>query len=293
EYEQEFLRSDGTMLPVSVRMWLLRDEHGEAAGTWGIARDITERKAAENRIQVALAEMERSNRELEQFAYVASHDLQEPLTVIAGYAGLLAHRYQHALDDKARRYIELTVESVQRMQAMIQGLLQYSRIGHGDQPPERVPLTELFAEMQKNLAAAIDRTGAVVSAGDLPVLKVRRFEILRLLQNLVENALKYRAPDRAPVVRVSARRLADAWEIAVADNGQGIPPQHRERIFQIFQRLHTGAEYQGTGIGLAISKKVVEKYGGSFRVEDNPGGGSVFNFTLATRIVEEEQNDAR
>jgi signal transduction histidine kinase len=226
------------------------------------------------------AELQRSNQELEQFAYVASHDLQEPLRMVTSFVQLLARRYQGQLDEKAAEYIAFAVDGVARMQLLIDGLLTYSRVARGAEFG-RIEMNEVFAEAVANLSISIDEHQASVTQDDLPAVSGDRTQLLQLLQNLIINALKYRRPEESPRVHVSAFRDEDRWAFAVRDNGIGIEQQYFEKIFLIFQRLHTREEHAGTGIGLALCKRIVERHGGRIWVESVPGSGSNFFFTLS------------
>lgn len=230
------------------------------------------------KLQQALDELARSNRELEQFAYVISHDLQEPLRVIVGYLQLLDQRYRDRLDGDAEEFIAFAVGGATRMHHLINDLLTYSRAGKRKEP-EPVDLDRLLGDVLQNLAVALEESGAVVERAPLPVVIGDRWQLLQLFQNLVSNALKFRA-EAPPQVRVECGSEGDHWVFAVSDNGIGIDPRFSEKIFGIFQRLHGRQKYPGTGIGLAICKKVVETLGGTISVESAPGEGSTFRFTL-------------
>ncbi len=231
--------------------------------------------------QRARDELERSNADLEAFAYVASHDLAEPLRSVAGFVALLERQYGDRLDDRAREFIAYAVDGVERMQRMIDDLLLYARVGTADLRPERVDAGELVAGALRDLGTAVAERGAVVEVGDLPVLRGDPGQLQRVFQNLLGNALKFTAPGVAPRVAVSSDTTGGGVEIAVADNGIGIDPDQVERAFEMFARIPGGAaEHQGTGLGLAISRRIVERHGGRLWVEPNPGGGSVFRLRL-------------
>jgi PAS domain S-box-containing protein len=244
-----------------------------------VLRDVTERVRAEDALARQAQELARSNADLEQFAYVASHDLQEPLRMVASYTQLLARRYRDKLDDDAHEFIGYAVDGVTRMQALIGDLLAYSRVGKGGGAVERADLEAVFQRTLDVLRTAIEESGAQVTAGPLPTVAADPVQMGQVLQNLVGNGLKFRGAE-PPRVHVSAGRRGDEWLIAVRDNGIGIAPEYAQRIFVIFQRLHTRAEYAGTGIGLAICKKIVERHGGRIWVESAEGRGSTFYFTL-------------
>jgi PAS domain S-box-containing protein len=249
-----------------------------------------QRKQAEDELAATAAELrvratdlERSNADLEQFAYVASHDLSEPLRMVAGFVQLLRKRYEGRLDDEADEFIGYTVDGVNRMQALIDDLLAFSRVGRGDRELTDVDAGAAARRALDALSAPLAETGADVEIGELPTVRGDERELGQLFQNLISNALKFRGDD-APRVRVTADAEDGAaeWRFAVADNGIGIEPRHAERIFKMFQRLHGRDAYPGTGIGLAICKKIVEHHGGRIWVEPNADAGSVFKFTLAT-----------
>ncbi|MEO5337171.1 MAG: CHASE domain-containing protein [Magnetospirillum sp. WYHS-4] len=222
----------------------------------------------------------RSNVDLRQFAYVASHDLQTPLRTVTNYLQLLDKRYKDKLDDNAHEYIGFAVEGAKRMSALIRDLLEYSCIDGkgGDMNP--VCLDDVTRQALDNLQTDIQEVGARVEAAPLPLVVGDDIQLVRLIQNLVGNALKYRHPDRSPVVRLDSRREGNKWVISIADNGIGIAPEYFERIFLIFQRLHTADEYEGTGIGLAVCRRIVERHGGRIWVDSLAGEGSTFRFTL-------------
>jgi PAS domain S-box-containing protein len=244
-----------------------------------VLRDVTDRVEAEEALARQAQELARSNAELEQFAYVASHDLQEPLRMVASYTQLLARRYRDRLDDDAHEFIGYAVDGVTRMQALISDLLAYSRVGSREGTYEPVALDAVMARTLDVLRTTLDDAGAVVTHDPLPTVAADAVQIGQVLQNLVANGVKFRG-EAPPRVHVGARREEGDWVISVRDNGIGIAPEYAQRIFVIFQRLHTRAEYPGTGIGLAICKKIVERHGGRIWVESAPGEGSAFHFTL-------------
>ncbi|HYR07471.1 MAG TPA: ATP-binding protein, partial [Longimicrobium sp.] len=244
-----------------------------------VLRDVTDRFQAEEALAQQADELARSNAELEQFAYVASHDLQEPLRMVASYTQLLARRYGGQLDDDAHEFIGYAVDGVRRMQSLISDLLAYSRVGSRGVAMERVDLNAVLDRTRDVLQTSLQEAGAEVTSDPLPTVPADPVQMGQVLQNLVGNALKFRG-EAPPRVHVGARRSGAEWVISVQDNGIGIAPEYAHRIFVIFQRLHTRAEYEGTGIGLAICKKIVERHGGRIWVESEPGHGATFLFTL-------------
>jgi light-regulated signal transduction histidine kinase (bacteriophytochrome) len=244
-----------------------------------VIQDITERKRAEEKLKLTLADLERSNKELEQFAYVASHDLQEPLRMVSSYTQLLARRYQGQLDAAANEFIAYAVDGANRMQRLINDLLAYSRVGTRGKAIEPTDCAAVLDQALANLKAAIEKSGAVVTHDPLPTVMADDLQLVQLLQNLIGNAIKFHV-EKPPCIHVSAEQKGNEWVFSVRDNGIGIDPQYAERIFVIFQRLHTREEYPGTGIGLAICKKIVERRGGRIWVESQPGIGSTFCFTI-------------
>ena len=233
-------------------------------------------------VRRALYELHRSNQELEQFAYMVSHDLQEPLRMVASYTQLLERRYKDQLDATAHEFIGYAVDGAQRMQGFIQDILQYSRVGTHGRPFERLPVGRVVRQALDNLRVAIEEKGAQVLCGEMPELDADPVQLGQLFQNLIGNALKFSGAQ--PVrIEIAAERREGMWEFVVRDNGIGIESGDLERIFVIFQRLHTGQEYQGSGIGLAICKRIVERHGGRISVASQPGKGSSFYFTLPER----------
>jgi PAS domain S-box-containing protein len=246
-------------------------------------RNITERKRSEDRLVKTVGELKRSNAELEQFAYVASHDLQEPLRMVASYTQLLAQRYQGRLDKEADEFINYAVDGANRMQGLIKDLLAYSRAGATGRDPHQISSGNALKEALTNLRATIEESGAVVTHDALPAITMDETQLVQLFQNLVGNAIKYRTAE-VPRVHVSASKGgSNEWIFCVKDNGLGIEPQYFERIFVIFQRLHGREEFKGTGIGLAICKKIVERLGGRIWVESQLQKGSTFCFSIPER----------
>jgi len=247
----------------------------------------TDRALVERSMELASQELHernhalsRSNTELQQFAYIASHDLQEPLRMVSGYMQLLVRRYKDKLPQDAQEFIAYAVDGVQRMQRLINDLLTYSRVETRQRPLTPVSLTEALREAITNLQMAVAESQAVIVHDPLPTVLGDAAQLMQVFQNLIGNAIKFRTPQAAPHVRISARRVGTEWTISVSDNGIGIDPQYADRIFVIFQRLHTTSEYPGTGIGLAICKKIVERHMGRMWVESQAGRGATFLFTL-------------
>lgn len=252
-----------------------------------LMRDITAAQRAEEEIRQRVAELTRSNQELEQFAYVTSHDLSEPLRMVASYTQLLSRRYADKFDDDGREFIKYAVDGAQRMKQLIDDLLMYSRAGRSKVPMRHIRLDRSLDDALANLANAIERNGATIERMPLPELVCEKAGLTQVFQNLVGNAIKFRG-EAAPVVRISAVEDEHFWTISVADNGIGIAPEYFQRIFVIFQRLHARTKYEGTGIGLSICKKIVERHGGQITVTSEPGQGTTFSFTLSRSLTESE-----
>ncbi len=251
-----------------------------------IVRELMAAEAAGAQLEVQARDLEHSNTELEQFAYVASHDLQEPLRKVASFCQALQRRYGGQLDERADQYIEFAVDGAKRMQVLINDLLALSRVGRSGRELERVDLGEVLADAMSSLSRLLQESSATVQAEGLPVVRGDRTLLVSLFQNLLANAVKFRGAE-PPTVRLAARREDDRWELSCADNGIGIEAEYAERIFMIFQRLHTKEAYPGTGIGLAMCRKIVEYHGGRMWLDTDYGHGARFRFTLPT--VEEDQ----
>ncbi|MBS1703170.1 MAG: PAS domain S-box protein [Armatimonadetes bacterium] len=287
--EWTFIRKDGSRFPVQVTMTVIRDGATSIAGYLAVILDISDlylQRLEVQRVNRELArtneELARSNRELEQFAYLASHDLQEPLRSIAGPLQLLQRRYEAQLDDSAKTFIEHSVAAADRMQRLIDDLLMYSRAGRHEVPFTPVDINQTLRDVSRSLSATIEESGAEVTWDPLPMVSGNSITLHQLFQNLVGNAVKFRGDSR-PKVHVSAVPVdgGKAWEFTVEDNGIGIDPKFFEDIFKVFRRLHSRREYSGTGIGLALCKKIVDMHGGSIWVESESGKGSKFRFKLA------------
>jgi PAS domain S-box-containing protein len=253
---------------------------GEAINRFNAETELEKyRLHLEDLVKQRTEELARSNKDLEQFAYVASHDLQEPLRAVSGFVGLLKHHLEGTLDDKKTEYMNFAIDGVTRMQALINGLLEYSRVDTRGKPPESTDSRAVLEQALLDLQASIKESGAKVTADHLPTVNVDPVQLVQLFTNLIGNAIKFRS-DRPPEIKISASRQDSSWKFAVSDNGIGIEPQYTECIFLIFQRLHTRKKYPGTGIGLSICKKIVERHGGKIWVESKPENGSTFYFTL-------------
>lgn len=251
------------------------------------ARDVTELREHDDVIDKLLAELERSNTDLAQFAYVASHDLSEPLRMVSSYVQLLATRYSGQLDADADEFIAFAVDGASRMKALIDDLLAYSRAGGGVALRRRVDCEVLVRAALADLDRVITESGARIVVDELPVVDGDPGQLALVFQNLLANALKFVSDDRPAEIRVRAERAEAAWCFGVEDNGIGVPEVHRERIFMMFKRLHRRTEYPGTGIGLALCHKIVDRLGGRIWLEAMPDGGSVFRFTLPDAALEE------
>jgi light-regulated signal transduction histidine kinase (bacteriophytochrome) len=232
------------------------------------------------------SELARSNAELEQFAYICSHDLQEPLRMVSSFLGLLEERYRDRLDERGLGFIQRAVDGATRMQNLVRDILSFSRVGRGERAEEVLQLTQVVDEAVANLQAAIEHTGARIERNDLPAVRGNRLQCVQLFQNLLSNALKFQG-EGPPLIRITAKKEGPRWRISIADNGIGIDPTHHKRIFQLFQRLHGREQYEGTGIGLSLCQKIVLAHGGTIGVDSEPGKGSVFWFTLPDAAEQE------
>lgn len=270
-------RKDGSEFPVEVGLNPIHTRDG--LFILSVIIDISERKLAEQSLEQQRQELQRSNAELEQFAYVASHDLQEPLRMVANYTELLAERYKGRLDDKADKYINYAVDGAKRMQQLVADLLALSRVGTQAKPLRPTDANIVVRHVQDSMASAIRKTGAEVLCGKLPTVNADEVQLGQVFQNLIGNAIKFRS-DRPPRIAISAESMRGQWQFVVEDNGIGIEKEYSERVFQMFQRLHERDKYDGSGIGLAIVKKIVERHGGRVWFESTPGEGTKFFFTM-------------
>lgn len=272
------LRKDGSEFPAEISLSPVKTSEGTL--TISAIRDVTDRKKVEGVLRQTAAELERSNRDLEAFAYAASHDLQEPLRNVANYCELLGVRYKGRLGADADDYIHFAVDGARRMRALIEGLLNYSRVGAKGAAFRQVSMESALTQALDNLSRGISETKATIIRKPLPAVRGDELQLTLLLQNLIGNALKFKSA-APPVVTISAEREAASWRFSIADNGIGIEPQYVDKLFTIFQRLHSRKEYPGTGIGLALCKKIVERHGGRIGAESRSGEGSTFWFSLS------------
>src|SRR5579859_392318 len=242
------------------------------------SQEHREKKEQEQRLENYARELERSNRELEEFAYIASHDLQEPLRMVGSFLQLLQRKYQDKLDEEANEYIHYAVDGAARMKRLIGDLLNYSRTNR-EWAIEQVDISATIREALRNLTTSINDSGAMVNFQDMPVLEADPVQMLQLFQNLIANAIKFRK-EESPVIKIGAVKSDGHWLFSVEDNGIGIERQYAEKIFVIFKKLHNNIKFEGTGIGLAVAKKIVERHGGKIWFESVPGTGTTFYFTL-------------
>jgi PAS domain S-box-containing protein len=278
--EMHALKKDGFEFPMELSLASWQTKEGEFFS--GIIRDITERKRAQEQLKQTAEELARSNRELEQFASVASHDLQEPLRVMTSYLQLLQRRFQEKLDAEGNKFIARSVDAAARMKTLVNDLLNYSRVSTRGEPFKSANCQDILHEVRDSLRVAIDESGATLTYDTLPEVMADHTQLTQLFQNLIGNAIKFRG-EVSPKIHVTAEHKDAAWLFSVRDNGIGIEPQYAERIFDIFQRLHSRRDYPGTGVGLAICRKIVERHGGQIWMESALGHGTTFNFTLPDR----------
>jgi PAS domain S-box-containing protein len=281
EWHGEFCnrKENGAIYWEAASISSIKDAEGRITHYVKVAEDITERKRAEAKLRETMEDLARSNKDLEQFAYVASHDLQEPLRVVTSYLQLLERKYKEQLGGDAVKYITASVDAAARMKNLIDGLLSYSRVGTQAKPYEPTDVEAVLEQSLVNLGATLEESGAEVTHDALPTVMADATQLVQLFQNLISNAIKFRR-EASPRVHVSVEAREREWVFSVQDNGIGIEPQYADRIFKIFKRLHTRTEYPGTGIGLAICKKIVERHGGTIEMKGKPGEGSTFIFTM-------------
>jgi PAS domain S-box-containing protein len=272
--------SDGAIRTLAIRANTHYDEEGHPTRMTGLYWDVTERKLQTQAMQLAMDTLQQVNQELETFAQVASHDLQEPLRTMSSFCQLLEKRYADKLDQDGKEFIGFIVEGAARMQALVNDLLEYSKVGRSDQAFVPVDVSAVLERATGGLRTAIGESGAELECGPMPVVRGSEIDLQRLFQNLISNALKFRDPERPPRVSIEALPAGKNWHFIVQDNGIGIEAEYFERIFRVFQRLQNRTEYPGTGMGLAICKKIVERHGGKIWLESEPGKGSRFHFVL-------------
>jgi light-regulated signal transduction histidine kinase (bacteriophytochrome) len=246
-------------------------------------RMINSLSTSENALKATIIELNDTNKELEHFTHIASHDLKEPLRMVTSFLTQLQLKYKDQLDDKAQTYIHYAVDGAKRMRQLIDDLLEYSKASINKVVYEKVDLNEVMEELKTNFQDVLNETGSGILVGALPQIRVNRMQMLQLFQNLLGNAIKYRS-EAAPEIYVNSTANNSHWIFSVQDNGQGIAPEYFKKIFIIFQRLETNKNLDGTGIGLAICKKIVEHHGGEIWVESEPGKGSAFFFTISKQL---------
>ncbi len=285
--EYRIIKADGSFAYIYDKGSIIRNKEGKAIRMIGATQDLTRRKSAEallvelnTRLKRRAAELAASNIELERFAYVASHDLQEPLRMVSSFLQLFKKKYKGQIDETADQYIHYAVDGADRMKKLILDLLTYSRVGSDKSGYEQVNMNKLLAEVCDLFGKEIKETGALVDVSSLPEINANKTQMFQLFQNLLGNALKYKS-DEVPEISISCKETADQYLFSMKDNGIGVAPSNYEKIFQLFQRLHSKVQYSGTGIGLAICKKIVERHGGSIWVESGKEKGSRFYLTIS------------
>jgi PAS domain S-box-containing protein len=292
EVEFRLKKSDGTYRWHQGRASAMRDTTGKIMTWIGANSDIHDQKASEEALEnaveartralsEAIKDLSRSNNDLEQFAYVASHDMKEPIRMVSNYAMLLSQKYRNKIDPEADEFIGYITEGAKRMQELIEDLLAYSRIGRTDASESAlIDCNKVFEIAKANLHEIIEDSGANLEFQELPTIHGKEPQLVRLFQNILGNSLKFRSPDKTPEIQIKCEKRSEQYLFSIADNGIGISPEYAEKIFVIFQRLHNREKYGGTGIGLAVCKKIVELHGGKIWVESDPGNGATFKFTL-------------
>ena len=283
--DYQIIVSNGKVRDVHLESKVIFDENNIPTRLEGTVQDISDRKKVEEMLKLKIEELTHSNEELEQFAYVSSHDLQKPLRMIATYLQLLQRRYKGNLDDKADKYINFAVDGASRMQNLIIDLLEYSRVGTVDDEPESIDCEFILNKVLSDIKAVIKENNATISHDPLPEVMADSTQMVQVFQNLILNGIKFHG-EETPKIHIAAEKKASEWVFSVQDNGIGIDPQYSERIFEIFKRLNSRDRYPGTGIGLAICKKIVERHGGRIWVESELGKGSTFYFTLPINPAE-------
>lgn len=287
-FETIHLRKNGSRFPVLVDITAVKDKAGKPLYRVVNVQDISKMKEVEERLQKSVDALYLSNGELERFAYIASHDLQEPLRTLVAYSQLLERRHLSELQGDAKDFLEYIITAANRMHNLVRDLLSYSRISSQAHTFTSVELRHIVEDACDNLRASLQESGAMVEVGAMPSVMADGMQLMEVFQNLIGNAIKFRHAHSAPLIKISSEFKDEAWLIRVSDNGIGIEKDYFEKIFIIFQRLNNKAHYSGTGIGLAICKRIVERHGGHIWVESEPGKGSTFSFTLPTNQVSEE-----
>ncbi|MGA2293440.1 ATP-binding protein, partial [Bradyrhizobium sp.] len=280
---------DGRRIDVSLSISPVKSPTGKIVGAAKVARDITARKRDQEVLATRTRELQRSNADLEQFAYVASHDVQEPLRMVSIYTQLLAEHYEGKLDEKARKYMDYSLDGSRRMRELIKDLLAYSRIDAEARTPGPIRSEIVVKNVLEGLKIAIEESHAEIACGNLPWVRADKAQLAQVFQNLVGNALKFRG-ERPPHIRIDAAQSNGSWTFRVEDNGIGIDKVHSDLVFQVFQRLHGRDRYGGSGIGLAITKKIVERHGGRIWFESEPDKGSAFYFTMPAAEGDSERD---
>ena len=278
-------REDGSVFSVEVSCSNVTDLAGNILGRMAFFVDVSERNEIKEKLKRTVAELKRSNTDLQQFAYVASHDLQEPLRMVASYTQLLEKRYKDKLDTDAKEFIHFAVDGALRMQKLINDLLSYSLVSTRQKPVKPTDCNSVLGQVIANLSLTLEQNNDIITNDDLPTVMADESQMQELFKNLVGNAIKFRS-EHAPRVHISAKQNGNKWLFSVQDNGLGIDPQYKDKIFLIFQRLHSKEEYPGTGIGLAICKRIVEHHGGKIWFDSDVGKGSTFYFTLPVKRKE-------
>jgi light-regulated signal transduction histidine kinase (bacteriophytochrome) len=276
--QKRYITRAGATIWVELNARLIRDQDDKPKYALITYQDITDRKKTEAALLEREAELARSNNELQRFAYIASHDLQEPLRTVSLYTDLIARRYKQHLDPDADEFIGYVVSATLRMKRLIHDLLEYSRVSAAGREPQPTDCTVVLERSLANLHAAIESASANVTHDSLPTVCSDPLQLEQVFQNLIGNAIKFRSQS-PPQIHVSAERQDGMWRLSVSDNGIGIDPRYQERIFEVFQRLHPNASFEGTGIGLAVCKRIIEQHGGRIWVQSQPGHGSTFYFT--------------
>ena len=295
--ERTFIRKDGTWVSVLNEDCRIYDSDGKITGMRSTLQNITALKEAEEKMKAFNEKLQHSNRELQDFAYVASHDLQEPLRKVQAFSDRLKTKFADKLEDEGLDYLERMRSAANRMQMLIQDLLTFSRVSTQAQPFSPVDLNNIAREVLSDLEVKIEETGADVQVGELPILDADPMQMRQLIQNLLGNALKFRRSDTSPVINISSKTLkannngiGKCCEIIVKDNGIGFDEKYTDKIFAVFQRLHGRTEYEGSGVGLSICRKIVERHDGNIKVKSKPGEGATFILTLPLKQQNPEEN---